>query len=60
MSDPAVHHGHTVKELMWYLQSTIKQKLHFGPGGDKHFVIFTDTDWASNKSDWKSVSSLGE
>ena len=56
MSDPAVHHGHAVKELMRYLRSTIKQKLRFGPGGDKHFVIFTDADWASDKSDRKSVS----
>jgi len=56
MSNPAVHHGHAAKELMRYLRSTIKQKLRFGPGGDKHFVIFTDADWASDKSDRKSVS----
>jgi hypothetical protein len=56
MSDPAIHHGHAVKELMRYLRSTIKQKLRFGPGGEKHFVIFTDADWASDKSDRKSVS----
>ena len=56
MTDPAVHHGHAVKEVMRYLRSTIKQKLRFGPGGDTHFVIFTDADWASDKSDRKSVS----
>ena len=56
MSDPAVHYGHAVKELMRYLRSTIKQKLRFGPGGDRHFVVFTDADWASDKSDRKSVS----
>jgi len=44
MSDPAIHHGHALKELIRYLQSTIKQKLRFSPGGDKHFVIFTDAD----------------
>ena len=44
MSDPAVHYGHAVKELIQYLQSTIKQRLRFGPRGDKHFVIFTDAD----------------
>ena len=57
MSDPTVHHGHALKELMRYLRSTTKQKLRFGPGGEhKHFVIFTDADWASDKSDRKSVS----
>ena len=45
MSDPAVHHGHALKELMRYLKSTISQKLRFGPGGDNnHFVIYTNAD----------------
>ena len=57
MSDPATHHGHALKELMRYLRSTITQKLRFGPGGvNKHFVIYSDADWASDKSDRKSVS----
>jgi Reverse transcriptase (RNA-dependent DNA polymerase)/gag-polypeptide of LTR copia-type len=56
MSDPAVHHGHAAKELMRYIRSTISQKIRFGPGGDEHFVIFTDADWANDKSDRKSVS----
>ena len=56
ISDPAIYHGHALKELMRYLRSTITQKLRFGPGGDNHFVIFTDADWASDKSDRKSVS----
>ncbi|KAI1007366.1 hypothetical protein K3495_g860 [Podosphaera aphanis] len=53
MKDPAVHHGIALKSLMRYLRSTIKQRLRFGPGGahpDK-FAIYTDADWATDKSD---------
>jgi hypothetical protein len=57
MSDPAIYHGHAIRELMRYLRSTIKQKLRFGPRGEnKHFVIYSDADWASDKTDRKSVS----
>jgi hypothetical protein len=33
MAKPVKHHGISLKNLMRYLQSTIKQKLRFGPGG---------------------------
>ena len=57
MSDPAEHHGHALKNLMRYLKSTVKQRLRYGPGGVfKHFVVYSDADWASDKSDRKSVS----
>ncbi|KAI0992835.1 hypothetical protein K3495_g15349, partial [Podosphaera aphanis] len=59
MSNPAAHHGHAMKELMRYLRSTIQQKLRFGPSGEKHndhFVIYTDADWANDKTDRKSIS----
>ena len=44
ISDSAIYYGHAVKELIQYLQLTIKQKLRFSPGGDKHFVIFTNAN----------------
>ena len=57
ISESTIYHGHTLRELMRYLRSTIKQKLRFGPGGEnKHFVIYSDADWASDKTDRKSVS----
>ena len=57
MSDPAEHHGHALKGLMRYLKSTVKQKLRYGPGGaHEHFVVYSDADWAGDKSDRKSVS----
>jgi hypothetical protein len=57
MSDLEKHHGQALKNLLRYLKSTIMQKLHFGPGGAyDHMVIYSDADWASDKSDRKSIS----
>jgi hypothetical protein len=58
MSNPAKHHGHALKNLMRYLRSTLKQKLRFGPGGEheNQLVVYTDADWASDKTDRKSIS----
>lgn len=58
MKDPAAHHGIALKDLLRYLRSTVKQKLRFGPG-EAHqecFAIYTDADWATTKSDRKSIS----
>jgi hypothetical protein len=57
MSNSAKHHGHALKNLLRSIKSTIKQKLRFGPGGAyDHMVVYSDTDWASDKSDRKSIS----
>jgi hypothetical protein len=57
MSDPAEHHGHALKNLFRYLNSTITQKLRYGPGrANDTFAIYTDADWAGDKVDRKSVS----
>jgi hypothetical protein len=56
MSDPVEHHGHALKNLMRYLRSTLHQKICYGPGGEsEHFTLYSDADWASDKSDRKSV-----
>jgi hypothetical protein len=57
MSDPAKHHGHVLKSLLRYLKSTIKTRIRYGPGGAyKHFVLYSDADWAGDKTDRKSIS----
>ncbi|KAI0995187.1 hypothetical protein K3495_g12995 [Podosphaera aphanis] len=58
MKDPAVHHGVALKSLIRYLRSTVKQRLRFGPGGahQEKFAVYTDADWAADKSDRKSIS----
>ncbi|KAI0996955.1 hypothetical protein K3495_g11229 [Podosphaera aphanis] len=58
MTNPSVHHGHALKSLMRYLRSTVKQKICYSPRGvhQDEFGIYTDADWASDKSDRKSIS----
>ncbi|RFU24805.1 hypothetical protein B7463_g11533, partial [Scytalidium lignicola] len=57
ISNPVEHHGHTLKNLMWYLRSTIKLRLQYNPGRVyKHFVIYSDADWANDKHNHKSIS----
>ncbi|KHJ31001.1 putative eka-like protein [Erysiphe necator] len=58
MKDPAMHHGVALKSLMRYLRSTVKQRLRFGPWGahQRQFAVYTDADWATDKTDRKSIS----
>ncbi|KAI1006420.1 hypothetical protein K3495_g1801 [Podosphaera aphanis] len=56
MSDPARHHGSSLKNLMRYLKSTVTQKLRYGPEGANTFKIYSDADWASDRTDRKSIS----
>jgi hypothetical protein len=57
MSDPCERHGQALKKLMRYLNSTVTQKIHYGPGkGPKCVPVYSDADWASDKTDRKSVS----
>ena len=57
MSNPCERHGKALKKLLRYLNSTITQKLRFGPGGaHKRFAVYSDADWAGDKVDRKSVS----
>jgi hypothetical protein len=45
ISDLVKHYGHAVKNLIRYLKSTIKQRLHFGLNGVyKTLVVYSDVD----------------
>ena len=44
ISKPAIHYNYILKDLIKYLRLIINQRIRFGPGGDKHFKIFTDAD----------------
>jgi len=57
MTKLAEYHEYALKQLMRYLRQTYKAKLRYGPGEDfdKNFVVYTDADWASDKSDRKSI-----
>ena len=54
MQDPAEHHAQALKHLMRYLRSTISLRISFGPIGK--LVVYSDADWASDKTDRKSIT----
>lgn len=58
MKNPVERHGHALKWLIQYIRSTLKQRLRFGPGGAHQSTmgIYSDADWASDKTDRKSIS----
>ena len=56
MQDPAEHHAGALKRLLCYLWSIIKSRICFGLGGK--LVVYSDVDYASNKTDHKSISAL--
>jgi hypothetical protein len=56
MKDPAAHHGHALKGLLRYLRSTIDQKIRFGPTKHQNFILYSDADWAGDRTDRKSTS----
>jgi hypothetical protein len=55
MSDLAKHYGHALNNILRCIKSTIKQKRHF-PGGAYDHMVVSDADWASDKSDRRSIS----
>ena len=58
IQDPAEHHANALKRLLRYLRSTIKSRICFGPGGK--LVVYSNADYASNKTDRKSIlASIG-
>jgi hypothetical protein len=54
MQDPAEHHASALKRLLRYLRSTIKSRISFGPSGN--LVVYSDADYATDKTDRKSIS----
>ena len=62
MSDPAVHHVKALKTLMRYVKGTEDLSIRYGPkyaddDDDRTNLIgYTDADWASDKTDRKSVT----
>ena len=57
MNDQAKHHGHALKSLLRYLNSTIKTRICYKPRGEYNFVVlYSDADWASDKIDRESIS----
>jgi hypothetical protein len=68
LKGPAEHHGDGLKELFRYIGCTIDQKIRYGPTKqsklvvysrdlpDENLAVYSDADWAGDKSDRKSTS----
>ncbi len=56
MQDLAEHHVQALKRLLYYLRFIIKFRISFRPA--RKLVVYSDTDYASNRSDRKSIIAL--
>lgn len=69
MSNPSIKHQRALEQVVRYIASTTKLRLRYGPdigslqdrnakkyGFGENLVIYTDADWANDKTDRKSVS----
>ncbi|KAI0998706.1 hypothetical protein K3495_g9489 [Podosphaera aphanis] len=56
MKEPTEKHGYALKRLMRYLRSTVDYRLCFSTKGRVNLEVYPDADWATDKSDRKSIS----
>ena len=56
MSDPADFHWKAFKGLLRYIACTLSTRLRYGPGSHQQLVLYSDADWAAQRSDRKSTS----
>ncbi|PKI35327.1 hypothetical protein CRG98_044277 [Punica granatum] len=56
MHYPTIAHWMAVKHILRYLKGTITYGLHIRPGPISSIHGFSDTDWAGNPDDRRSVS----
>ena len=55
LNDPAEHHEHALKRLLQYICSTANLEIMYGPSGSQDLIGYSDSDYTSDKQDWKSV-----
>ena len=55
LNDPAEHHGQTLKKLLQYICSTINLRIMYGPSGSQNLIRYSDSDYASDRQDQKSI-----
>lgn len=60
MQDPAEHHRAGLNRVMRYLRSTVQHRICFRPAQESRLQVYSDADYAADKTDRKSISgSLG-
>ena len=55
LSDPAEHHGRALKSLLRYVRLTVNLGLVFGNSGSSYLVSYSNSDYAINRLDRKSI-----
>lgn len=56
LSDPAEHHGQALKGLLRYLRSTADLGIVYKDSGSPNLIGYSDSDYAMDKTDRKSIS----
>ena len=55
LNDSMEHHGHALKKLLQYICSTTDLEIMYRPSGSQDLIGYSDSDYASDKQDQKSV-----
>ncbi|PKU81219.1 uncharacterized protein LOC110112043 [Dendrobium catenatum] len=55
MQNPTIQHFDNLKRLLWYIQGTLHIRLPLFRG-ELVLRSYTDSDWAGDTQDWKSMS----
>ena len=56
MQTPHESHWKAAKRILHYVRGIVQLGIHYSSGGNPLFVGFTDSDWADNPDDWKSIA----
>jgi hypothetical protein len=56
LKEPVEHHGTGLKGLLRYIGGTIGLRIRYGPSARSRLTLYSDADWAGDKSDRKSTS----
>ena len=54
-NDSAEHHEQALKRLLWYICSTANLGIMYGPSGSQDLIRYSDSDYASDRQDQKSI-----
>ena len=55
LNDSAEHHEHALKRLLQYICSTVNLEIMYRLSGSQDLIGYSDSDYASDKQNWKSV-----
>jgi len=56
LNEPADCHGTGLKALLRYIGWTTNLQIHHGPTAKGHLTLYSDADWAGDRTDCKSTS----